>query len=496
MIRRRSLYAALSAGRRAATLVLPGGAERMGRLSRLLLCAVLSGSLLLQGASPAQAFFFGGVGIKDEVEMGRKFDVLVRSQLPMIDDPEVTLYVRSIIERLLNVLPPQPFRYTTGVVRNNALNAFAVPGGYVYVFSGLLMNFDSEPELAGVLSHELAHITQRHVASRIERGQMLTLGALLVAVAGVALGGAGGGAAVMTAMTASQSAMLNYSRIDETEADQQGFQYLVRAGYPPHGMVEGFKKIRRKSWMSGSSIPTYLSTHPDIGDRITSIAARIESMPAAVRSRNMDNNRFQRVKILLWARYGDPDAALQMFAQTPKDCLSRMGEGIVLSRRNRVPDAAKAFETALRCGSGDPLVLREAGIFHYGRGDQNRAGSLLLQALGKDPNDYMARFYYARLMDETDRSRQAHPYYKEVLRHIPDDADVHEFYGRSLGKANMLFPAFLHLAYAAMYSNNKKKTEQFIGQARAAARGASEQAELDRFNERYKERSEIWKEGL
>ncbi|MDR2695442.1 MAG: M48 family metalloprotease [Deltaproteobacteria bacterium] len=469
------------------------------RLAHAFACALAGLGLALGGALPAQAsFFLGGVGIKDEVEMGRKFDTLIRSQLPMIDDPEVNMYVRSIVDRLLSVLPPQPFKYTTGVIRHNTLNAFAVPGGYVYVFSGLLMNFDAESELAGVLAHELAHVTQRHVASRIERGQMLALGALLASVAGVALGGNAGGAVVMGALTASQSAMLNYSRIDENEADHQGFQYLLKAGYDPQGMVDGFQKLRRKSWMSGGgNIPTYLSTHPDIGDRIANIAARIKSQPAGVRSRKEDGNRFQRVKTLLLARYGDTDAARQAFAKSPAgDCLARMGEGMIFARQNKIPEAAKAFERALQCGPDDALVLREAGIFHYGRGDQNRAGPLLLRAMEKDPRDYMARFYYARLMDETGKPQAAHPYYRDVLRHIPDDADVHEFYGRSLGRANMFFPAYLHLAYAALFSNNKKKTEQFMGQAKSAIRSPEEQARFDRFSERHKERSEIWKEIL
>jgi predicted Zn-dependent protease len=191
------------------------------------------------------------------------------------------------------------------------------------------------------------------------------------------------------------------------------------------------------------------------------------------------------------------DTARQTFAKSPpKNCLARMGEGMILARQSKIPDAAKAFETSLQCGPDDALVLREAGIFHYSKGDQNRAGPLLLRAMTKDPGDYMARFYYARLMDETGAPQAAHPYYKEVLRHIPDDADVHEFYGRSLGKANMLFPAYLHLAYAALFSNNKKKTEQFMGQAKGAIRSPSDQAQFDRFNERYKERSEIWKEVL
>jgi predicted Zn-dependent protease len=245
----------------------------------------------------------------------------------------------------------------------------------------------------------------------------------------------------------------------------------------------------------GGNIPPYLSTHPDIGDRITNIAARIESIPADSRKRQEDNRRFLRVKTLLIARYGDADAARQAFAKSPDgDCLARMGEGILFSRLNKIPDAARAFERALACGPDDSLVLREAGIFHYGRGDRTQAAPLLLRAISKDPGDYMARFYYARLMDETGNPQTAHPWYQEVLRHIPDDPEVHESYGRSLGKAQMLFPAYLHLAYAALFSNNRQKTAQFMGQARGAIRTPAEQAQFDRFSERYKERSAIWKE--
>ena len=213
-------------------------------------------------AVPAQAFFFGGVTIKDEKEMGHKFDVMVRSNMGVVEDPEVSLYVNQIVDRLVKTLPPQPFNFKAAVILHNALNAFAVPGGYVYVFTGLIMNLEKEEDLAGVLAHELAHVTQHHVASRLERAQFVTLGSLLLAIAGVAVGGSSGGAIAVGALGAGQSAMLNYSRIDETEADQIGLQYLVAAGYPPQGMVDGFKVLRQKSWMSGISVPTYLSTHP------------------------------------------------------------------------------------------------------------------------------------------------------------------------------------------------------------------------------------------
>ncbi|MBD5646797.1 MAG: M48 family metalloprotease [Desulfovibrio sp.] len=441
----------------------------------------------------ARAFFFGGVTLKDEKEMGHKFDVMVRSHLPIVEDPEVSQYVSDVVKRLVKAMPPQPFEFTPSVVLHNALNAFAVPGGYVFVFTGMIMNLEREEELAGVLAHELAHVTQRHVASRLERAQYLTLGSLLVAVAGVALGGPAGGAAAVSAAGASQSAMLNYSRIDESEADHIGLQYLTAAGYPPSGMVGGFKVLRHKNWMSGINIPTYLSTHPAIGDRVNGLQARIETLPASVRNRKSDNLRFQRVKTLLWARYGDEQAALQRFSG--KDGLSQMGRGIVLARQNRVNEAAQAFDAALAAAPHDPLVLREAGAFHYRKGSMDRAEPLLAEAMRRDPRDYMASFFYARLLDETGRQAQAGRYYTDVLRHVPQDPEVHQAYARSLGTAGKTADAYIHMTYSALYANNRKLTERYFNQAKALASKASDRRAFQRLETAYRERKEIWEKS-
>ncbi|OXS27927.1 MAG: hypothetical protein BCS36_02395 [Desulfovibrio sp. MES5] len=440
--------------------------------------------------APAHAFFFGGVTIKDEKEMGEKFDVMVRSNLPVIEDPEVKQYVDYMLARLVKAIPPQPFTFKATTILHNSLNAFAVPGGYVYVFTGLIMNLDKEEELAGVLAHELAHVTQRHVASRLQKAQFVTLGSLLLAVAGVAAGGAGGGALAMGALGAGQSAMLNYSRLDENEADQIGLQYLIAAGYPPEGMVAGFKVLRQKSWMSGISVPTYLSTHPALGDRINGLQARIQTMGKSVQNRSQDNKRFTRVKTLLWARYGDDQAALQRFSGS--DGLSSMGRGIVLARQNRINEASTAFDQALKAAPDDPLVLREAGAFHYRKGDMGRADGLLTKAMRIDPKDYMAAFFYARMLDETGRQAQAANYYKQVLRYVPEDAEVHEAYARSLGKTGNTPEAYIHMAYSAIYSNNKKLAERYFNEAKSMSARTTDKTAFKRLETAYKERKEIW----
>ena len=440
--------------------------------------------------APAQAFFFGGVTIKDEKEMGEKFDVMVRSNLPIIEDPEVKQYVDYMLARLVKAIPPQPFTFKATTILHNSLNAFAVPGGYVYVFTGLIMNLDKEEELAGVLAHELAHVTQRHVASRLQKAQFVTLGSLLLAVAGVAAGGAGGGALAMGALGAGQSAMLNYSRLDENEADQIGLQYLIAAGYPPDGMVAGFKVLRQKSWMSGISVPTYLSTHPALGDRINGLQARIQTMGKSVQNRSQDNKRFTRVKTLLWARYGDDQAALQRFSGS--DGLSSMGRGIVLARQNRINEASTAFDQALKASPDDPLVLREAGAFHYRKGDMGRADGLLSKAMRIDPKDYMAAFFYARMLDETNRQAQAANYYKQVLRYVPEDAEVHDAYARSLGKTGNTPDAYIHMAYSAIYSHNKKLAERYFNEAKSMSARTTDKTAFKRLETVYKERKEIW----
>ena len=346
------------------------------------------------------------------------------------------------------------------------------------------MQLDHESELAGVLGHELAHVTQRHIATRMERAQAVTIGSLVGALAAALLGGGQGSGAIFAgSVAAGQAAMLNYSRMDETEADQIGLQYLTSAGYRPQGLQGAFEKIRRKQWASGIDIPEYLSTHPDVGGRINEIHARIQGLPAAVRNRKDDDTRFNRVKTLIWARYGDPDAAARFFAKQLEgkkpDCLAYMGQGILAERRNQIKDADAAFSRALACAPGDALVVREAGRFYYNKGDA-RAGRTLLRALELDPNDIMAQFFYARLLDGSGDKASAHKYYQQVLRRLPQDAEVHYYYGRSLGEAGKVFDAYLHLAYSSLYQNDKRKTESWLKQARPLARTPVEQDQIGR----------------
>ena len=458
--------------------------------------ALLAGFLALSLALPAQALAWGEFTIKDEAELGKKIRMSVRTSFPVVDDPEVVRYIEGVVERLKAKMPPQPFPFTVCVVRHNAINAFAAPGGNLFIFTGLILAMEHESELAGVIGHEMAHASQRHIASRIEKMQKITLLSLAGALAGAFIGGQAGPALMSGSLAAGQASMLSYSRADETDADQVGMSYLIGAGYPPQGMVGAFEKIRRQQWLLGLDIPTYLSTHPAVGERIGTLSARIQSMPPAIRGRKDQDTDFLRIQALIRARYADVEPALAFFAEQkkgPQKCLAYMGEGIIYSRLNNIRAAESAFTTALACDPKDSLIVREAGIFHYLKGTQKTAATLLPRAVSMNPKDYMALFFYARLLADNGNSKGAQEYLKEILLQLPEDAEVHEFYGRVLGSDKQMFPAYLHMGYAAMYANDRVRTEKNYEQAKALAQTPSEKDALKRFEATQKERREFWK---
>ena len=143
-------------------------------------------------------------------------------------------------------------------------NAFAIPGGYIFVTTGLIVLADNEQEIAGVLSHEISHVTQRHVAQMIERSKRLNIASMVAILAAMLAGrgGAGSQAGATMAMATAEALALKYTREMETDADQNSLHYMIKAGYDPNGMITFLNKIHKVSLASAPNIPPYLSTHP------------------------------------------------------------------------------------------------------------------------------------------------------------------------------------------------------------------------------------------
>lgn len=449
----------------------------------------------------AQAGFFS-FDLKDERELGEKFNAIIRARMPLIQDTEIDTYVNGLITRLIKVMPPQPFPFTVSIIANNSVNAFAGPAGYVFIFTGLLINMDHESEVVGVLAHEMGHVTQRHIAQRMGQMKMLSIGQVVGMLAGVLIGTTTqnydmGGALALGSQAAAAQTYLKYSRDNEREADNVGMNYLVAAGFRPQGMLEAFETLQRLKWLQGGgTIPTYLSTHPGLVERMSYLKDRIKLLPAPLRHRKDHDAAFKRIQMLVRARYTDPKNAVAYFRKQhdPSDCLNKIGLAIALSRAlENIHGAQPAFEAALACAPSDPLVLREAGRYFLKIRDFARAKKLLQAAVRQSPSDIDALFEYGRLLAQEGNYRGALPYLEQVCMRAPDIGEIHAVYGQALGQSGDLFHAYLHLAYAALYENNKRQAEYQMDRAKKAAKGDGDRRELVRLEETMKKRARLFK---
>lgn len=461
-------------------------------IKRLFLFLIIF-SLLLP-PSTAGSSILGEFTLSDEAELGRKVHRLIRAQLEIIEDREITDYIQEIAVSLEKAAPPQPFPLKVDVVNHNAVNAFATVAGYMVIFSGLILNVETESELASIMAHELAHITQRHVARNIERSKIVSLGSLIGVLAGIFIGSDAGGAVTVGSLAGGQSALLKYSREDEREADQVGLNYLMAAGYNPSGMVSAMQKMRRMQWFSGGSIPSYLSTHPGMDERVSYLRDRINRFDPEILERRDDNSSLKRVQTLLRARYVDPSTALSHFREMKDDqCLVYLGKGIANSRMNRVADARENFEELVRCDSSDPLFLREAGTFYFQFGDPTRAGELLQKAVMLRPRDPIAILYYARILNEKGDPATAITYLERALQILPEDPGSHEHMARVYGGQDNNFMAHLHMAYSHVYENNRRQASFHREKARELARDEQQKKRMENLDNAYKEQAEFWK---
>ena len=235
-------------------------------------------------------------------------------------------------------------------------------------------------------------------------------------------------------------------------------------------------------------------THPDLDTRLTSIRADLQAMPAAVLKRGEDDRRFLRIQALLWARHGDPGEAMQFFSKkNAGDPLTLMGKGMISARQNKVHEAEQFFRQAVSLAKGDSLILREAGIFEYSKGNAQRARNYLEQALKADDRDYYGKFFYARLLDDIGDRASAQQLYREVLRYVPEDSEVHENYGRSLGISGSACLGYVHLAYASLFSGNMQKAKSMRERAAKIAATHEEKNRLAQYDAKASERAKILK---
>ena len=228
---------------------------------------------------------------QDDVRLGREAAAEAERQLPVLRDEEVTAYLESVGQRLVAAIPPEfqhrEFRYYFRVVEDRQINAFALPGGPMYVNTGTILAAHKEGELAGVMAHELSHVALRHGTAQATKAQKYSILSGIAGIAGTVLAGPAAGQLAQLPVAAS---FLRYSREYETEADLLGARIMSRAGYDPRDLATMFKLIEAQGGGGGG----FLSDHPSPKDRY----ARINNEAQVLRVNNpiTDNSAFYRVQ--------------------------------------------------------------------------------------------------------------------------------------------------------------------------------------------------------
>ena len=217
-----------------------------------------------------------GISQQQEVQMGQEYAQQINAQLPIVRDPELNRYINVLGDSIARLTSRRDLQWQFFIVDAKDVNAFAVPGGFVYVNRGLIERADQMDELAGVLGHEIGHVVKRHSIKQMEKAQGANVGVTLACILTSICNSQIAGAAINIAGGA---VFARFSRQDEAEADIEGFNNVVRAGISPVGMVTMFQKLIAERRSRPGAVESWFITHPLEEDRIQAVQARINQIP-------------------------------------------------------------------------------------------------------------------------------------------------------------------------------------------------------------------------
>ncbi|MDZ7632322.1 MAG: M48 family metallopeptidase [Gemmatimonadaceae bacterium] len=278
---------------------------------------------------------------QQEADMGLNYATQINAQLPICAAPTPTRYINQLGNQLARLAGGDSRSWRFSIVDDPEINAFAVPGGYIYINKGLIMRAQTAAQLAGVVGHEIAHVTQRHSVQQMEQGQKVGIGATLACILKPDFCQNGGGQLLNLGATAM---MAKFSRSDESEADRFGVQYVLRAGFDPRGLPEMFSiMLAERDKRGGGGSASWLASHPIEEDRIANTNRAIAALPAgSLDGVTRDNAAFQRFKSRLGSLPQTPKPAVRLAAPWPA---GRPGGQPRSSHRRHHPGALRSGQS-------------------------------------------------------------------------------------------------------------------------------------------------------
>lgn len=400
--------------------------------------------------SPADAV----LSKSDEARLGQAIMRSIRASGRLVEDPQVTEYINEIGHRVGAHANDGEYSFTFFVVDDPNINAFALPGGYIGVHTGLLEATRNESELAGVLAHEIAHVTQRHIARALHANQRQSILSTAIMLGAILAGAAGGSSdamqgAIAVAQGTAMQQQINFTRSNEYEADRVGIAALAEAGFDPQGMASFFEVISRDTQPHEARIPEFLRTHPVSSARIAEARGRARDYPS-VRADNTTDYGIARARLAV-ARQPTAEAAVAWFERVPYERqtdVERYGRAEAYLRAGRNAEANRIFEELV---SKDQKVI----AYHVGLAQSQVA------------------------LEQIDEARRTFERARELF---PRNVSLTVHYADALLQLNE--PALAHSILLDLFNNVQPTPEQVRLIARAAV-AAGDAAEANYYMAEY-----------
>lgn len=361
-----------------------------------------------------------------------------------LDDPEIVDYLAKLGAKLTQANPAARQDFEFFAMRDAVVNAFALPGGFVGVNTGLINLADTESELASVLAHEIAHVSQRHIARMLGQEQQLQMPVLAAIAAAILLGRAHpdlASGAVVAAQAGAVQSSLSYSRDFEREADRVGLQTLEAAGFDPRAMAAFFEKLQRSMRVADDgSVPGWLRTHPMTVERIADAQNKAAAMPYRQHPDSLD---FHLVRAKLRADAGEPASAVARFRDSVREqrygaeAGARYGLAAALLRAGKAGEAAAEVARLRSLGAASPMIDMLDARVKQAAGERGAALALLAKAVERYPESRALAYAHVSALQAEGRNDAALTALREALRLQPRDARLYTLQAQSyaaLGK--------------------------------------------------------------
>lgn len=382
-----------------------------------------------------------------ERKLGESVVRQIRASGAYLNDPEVNGYLNELGNRLVTAIPGAQFDFEFFAVNDPGINAFALPGGFVGVNTGLILLAQTESELAAVLGHEITHVMQHHIARSIDAQKdalLMQLGALAAAVLASRSHSSSSGDMTSAAIAASQGLaiqnQINFTRQNEYEADRLGFERAYAAGFDPTAMATFFQRLQKSSvWFEGNS-PSYFHDHPETYQRIAEAQARAFTKPFRQVPDSLD---FQMVRALLKSYEGTPPEAVAFFRDAIEEhkynneVAARYGLVASLLRAQDYKKAQAELESLEKIAPPHPMIEAMAGQILMQSGQLKQAIARYQAALVHYPRKMQLVYDYPEALLKHNEPAKAAAFLDEQLQRFPSDGPLHQIAARAyaaLGK--------------------------------------------------------------